>query len=80
MVFHIYFLLPTSCSNLQNQIYKHHIKVCQILQALFYDYTHTLFRLLSPFTLLGPHVRWAPCHHGMVSPQDMDGEDSLQLL
>jgi hypothetical protein len=58
------------------KIYRHQIKVCQILHALFYDYT--LFRL-SPFTLLRCHVRWAPCHHSMACPQDVDGEDGLQL-
>jgi hypothetical protein len=24
------------------------------------------------------HVRWVPCHHGMVHPQVADGGDSLQ--
>jgi hypothetical protein len=36
-----------------------------------------LFRL-SPLTLLGCHVRWAPCQHGMVCPPDADGEDGQQ--
>jgi hypothetical protein len=35
------------------KIYKHQIKVCQVLHALFYDYT---LLMLSPFILLGPHV------------------------
>jgi hypothetical protein len=38
---------------------------------LFYDYT--LFRL-SPYILLGPHVRWP-----LVTTEDVEGEDSLQL-
>jgi hypothetical protein len=58
------------------KIYKHKIKVCQVLHALFHDYT--LF-ILSPFILLGPHVMWVPCHHGMAHPQFADGEDGLQL-
>jgi hypothetical protein len=24
------------------------------------------------------HVKWVPCHHGMVRPHIVDGEDSLQ--
>jgi hypothetical protein len=58
------------------QIYKHQIKVCQVLHAPFHGYT--LF-ILSPFILLGPHVMWVPCHHGMAHPQFADGEDGLQL-
>jgi hypothetical protein len=25
------------------------------------------------------HVTWVPCHHGMKTPQDADGEDVLQI-
>jgi hypothetical protein len=25
------------------------------------------------------HVRWVPCHHGMVRPQVVDGGDALQF-
>jgi hypothetical protein len=25
------------------------------------------------------HVRWVPCHHGMVRPQVVDGGDDLQI-
>jgi hypothetical protein len=25
------------------------------------------------------HVRWVPCHHGMVRPQVVDGGDALQV-
>jgi hypothetical protein len=25
------------------------------------------------------HIRWVPCHHGMVRPQAVDGEDGLQV-
>jgi hypothetical protein len=25
------------------------------------------------------HVRWVPCHHGMVCPQVADGGDALQF-
>jgi hypothetical protein len=25
------------------------------------------------------HVRWFPCHHGLVHPQVVDGGDSLQI-
>jgi hypothetical protein len=52
------------------------MKVCQVLHAMFHDYT--LF-MLSPFILLGSHVMWVPCHHGMAHPQFADGEDGLQL-
>jgi hypothetical protein len=31
-----------------------------------------------PHLLLGPHVMWVPCHHGMAHPQLAD-EDGLQL-
>jgi hypothetical protein len=44
---------------------------CSVLWLYFFR--------LSPFILLGPHVRWAPCHHDMAHNQDPDGEDSLQL-
>jgi hypothetical protein len=57
------------------KIYKHQIKVCQVLNALFH---YTLF-ILSPFILFGPLVMWVPCHHGMVHPQFADGEGGLQL-
>jgi hypothetical protein len=57
------------------KIYKHQIKICQVLHTLFHDYT--LF-ILSLFILLGPHVMWVPCHHSMAHPQFADGEDSLQ--
>jgi hypothetical protein len=52
------------------------MKVCQVLHAMFHDYT--LF-ILSSFTLLGPHVMWVLCHHGMAPPQFADGEDGLQV-
>jgi hypothetical protein len=26
-----------------------------------------------------PHVKWVPCHHGMVHPQVADGGDVLQI-
>jgi hypothetical protein len=35
--------------------------------------------IISPFILLGPHVTWVCCHHGMTHPQFADGEDGLQL-
>jgi hypothetical protein len=80
MVLHIYSLLPTPCSHLRNKKPFQNLQTSNRglsdIHALFYDYT--LFRL-SPFILHGPHVRWAPCHHRMVHPQDGDGEDSLQV-
>jgi hypothetical protein len=26
-----------------------------------------------------PHIKWVPCHHGMVHPQVVDGGESLQI-
>jgi len=25
------------------------------------------------------HIRWVPCHHGMVRPQVVDGREGLQI-
>jgi hypothetical protein len=36
---------------------------------------HMFFLLL----LVGRHVRWVPCHHGMARPQVADGGDALQV-
>jgi hypothetical protein len=35
--------------------------------------------ILSSFVLLGPHVKWVPCHHGMVHSPFAHEEDGLQL-
>jgi hypothetical protein len=39
-----------------------------------------LFLFIYITTLIvSNHVRWAPCHHGMASPQVADGGDGLQI-
>jgi hypothetical protein len=35
-------------------------------------------QLLTQVNIIA-HVKWVPCHHGMVHPQVADGGDSLQI-
>jgi hypothetical protein len=43
-----------------------------------YIYLRHVFSIFPPLTSQG-HVKWSPCHHGMVHPQIADGWDGLQI-